>query len=248
MRKYVTQFSVFACLLLLGACSKRLYPHQQPARQYAITGETPVDSNMFRMLLPYKKGVDTQMQVVIGHTDIPLTKAQPESTLGNFMADAQLMAARVLDPKVDVSVSNYGGIRVPYIEAGPLTRGKIFELMPFDNMLIILELPGTILKQFCDHIAKARGWPVSGITFVIKDKQATNILVNGTPLNEHLYYKLATSDYVAKGGDNCDFLSSTKKRYTSIFIRDALIAYINRLEQEGKPLHPQIENRITYAE
>ncbi|KAK6022161.1 hypothetical protein OSTOST_12150 [Ostertagia ostertagi] len=118
---------------------------------------------MFRMLLPYKKGVDTQMQVVIGHTDIPLTKAQPESTLGNFMADAQLMAARVLDPKVEVSVSNYGGIRVPYIEAGPLTRGKIFELMPFDNMLIILELPGTILKQFCDHMAMSRGWPKAAV-------------------------------------------------------------------------------------
>lgn len=249
MRKIATQFTVFVCLLLLGACSQRLYPHQQPLVQpYIIEQGSPVDSNMVRMLGPYKRGVDTQMQVVLGHTDIPLTKAQPESTLGNFIADAQLMAARIIDPKVDASISNYGGIRLPYIDAGLLTRGKMFELMPFDNMLTILEIPGSTLKQFCDHIAQSRGWPVSGITFTIKDKHAINILVNGTPLNEHLYYKIATSDYVAKGGDNCDFLSDTKKRYTSIFIRDAMIAYLTRLEQAGKPLHPLIENRITYAE
>ena len=49
------------------------------------------------MLRPYKVGVDTQMQVVIGYTDIPLTKAQPECALGNFMADAQMAAAKKLD-------------------------------------------------------------------------------------------------------------------------------------------------------
>lgn len=200
------------------------------------------------MLQPYKKGVDTQMKVIIGHTDIPLTKAQPESTLGNFVADAQLMAAKAIDPKTEISISNYGGIRVPYIDPGPLTRGKMYELMPFDNMLTIVEIPGTVLKQFCNHIAKGKGWPVSGISFTIKDKQAENILINGQPLDEHRYYKVATSDYVARGGDNCDFLSTEKKRFTSIFIRDAMMAYVTRLEQAGKPLHPQIENRIRYAE
>lgn len=249
MHSVFTWSIMFTCLLLLGACSHRLYHHQQPATwSYTIEPGAPVDSNLVRMLGPYKKGVDTQMQVVIGHTDIPLTKAQPESTLGNFIADAQLMAARTIDPKVDASIGNYGGIRLSYIEAGPLTRGKMFELMPFDNMLTIVELPGSTLKQFCDHIARSRGWPVSGITFTIKDKQAIDILVNGIPINEHLYYKVATSDYVAKGGDHCDFLSDTQKRYTSIFIRDAMIAYLMRLEQQAKPLHPTIENRITYAE
>jgi hypothetical protein len=39
-----------------------------------------------------------------------------------------------------------------------------------------------------------------------------------------------------------------KKRYTSIFIRDAMIDYVAALEQEGKPLHPQLEKRVRYAE
>ena len=231
------------------SCSKKVYTaQQQKTQQYTIEKSEPVDSSLVKMLAPYKRGVDTQMQLIIGHTDIPLTKAQPESTLGNFVADAQLMAAKVIDAKTEISVSNYGGIRIPYVDPGPITRGKIYELMPFDNMLTILDVPGTVVKQFCDFIAARKGWPVSGITFTIKDKAAVDILVNGAPLDEHRYYKLATSDYVAKGGDNCDFLKDEKKRFTSIFIRDALMAYIVRLEKEQKPLHPQIENRIQYAE
>ena len=200
------------------------------------------------MIAPYKKGVDTQMKVIVGHTDIPLTKAQPECTIGNFMADAQLMAARAIDPKTDAAIANYGGIRLPYIDPGPLTRGKMYELMPFDNVLTIVEIPGTVLKQFCDHMAKGKGWPVSGLSFIIKEKAADSILINGELLNEHHFYKVATSDYIAHGGDNCDFLSSSKKRVTSVFIRDAMIAYVTRLELAGKPLHPNIENRVRYAE
>lgn len=250
MRNTYTNLCLTALTLILAAsCSSpHLYPRQQATREYTIEQTQPVDSGLVRLIRPYKRGVDTQMQVVLGHTDVPLTKAQPESTLGNFIADAQLMAARAIDPKTDISISNYGGIRLPYIDPGVLTRGKVYELMPFDNMLTIIELPGTGVKQFCDYMAKRKGWPVSGIQFVIRDTLATDIRINGAPLDEHRFYKLATSDYVARGGDNCDFLSTYKKRFTSVFIRDALMTYITQLEREGKPLHPQIENRIRYAE
>ncbi len=239
------------CLFVAGAssCSKKpVYAHAQPPQLYIIDTTAHTDSSLVKMLRPYKRGVDTQMQVVIGHTDMPLTKAQPESTLGNFVADAQLMAARVIDQNVEASVSNYGGLRIPYMDAGPITRGKMYELMPFDNMLAIIEIPGTIVKQFCDFMATKKGWPVSGLTFTIKDNKAEDIAINGKPLNPNIYYKFAISDYVARGGDNCDFLSSCKKRFTSIFIRDAMMAYVVRLEKAGKPLHPQLENRIRYAE
>ncbi len=200
------------------------------------------------MLSPYKAGVDTQMRVVIGNTDIPITKAQPESTLGNFMADAQLEAAKKLDPKVVASVVNYGGIRLSYISPGDITRGKMYELMPFDNMLTIVEMPGEVLHQFCDAMAARKGWPVSGLQFTIKDKKAENILIDGKPINDHIVYKIALNDYVARGGDNCDFLAPLKKRFTSVFVRDILIQYVAALQKEHKPLHPVLDKRVVYAE
>lgn len=200
------------------------------------------------MLSSYKAGIDTQMQIVIGHADIPLTKAQPESSIGNFMADAQMTAAKRIDNKVVGSVINYGGIRLSYIPPGIITKGRIYELMPFDNMVTIIDVPGEVLGKFCSHMARSKGWPVSGITYTIKDKTAVDIKINGLPLNDNIVYKIALPDYIAKGGDNCDFFIPLKKKYTSLFVRDAVIDYIQQLEKQGKPLHAELENRIQYAE
>ena len=240
--------AVILLLFICTGCSQRLYLRESKALHYTVSGESGTDSSLLSMLAPYKLGVDTQMKVVIGHTDIPLSKAQPESTLGNFMSDAQLLAARRLDPKVEASVVNYGGIRIPYLAPGPISRGNLYELMPFDNTVAIVEIPGAVLKEFCDHMAKAKGWPVSGLRFTIKDKKATDITINGKEINDHIIYKITVSDYLARGGDNCGFLIPLKKRYTSVLLRDAMIDYVAALEASGKPLHPNLENRIVYAE
>jgi len=249
MTKPLRSFSVFIALLLFTAgCHKPLYVQQKSSQFYAIGNTGTVDTGLVNMLAPYKIGVDTQMQVIIGRTDIPLTKAQPESTLGNFMADAQFLAAKKINSKVVGSVVNYGGIRLPYIAPGLLTRGKMYELMPFDNMLTLVDIPGEVLKQFCNHMARYRGWPVSGITYTIKNKEAINILVDGAPVNDHIIYTIAMSDYIARGGDNCDFLTSLRKKYTTIFVRDAMIDYVMQLEKGNMPLHPVLEKRVQYAE
>ena len=77
---------VVFCLLL--ACSRRpLYVEDMPVRQY-VKHEADLDAIGHARHSRLRR--DTGMSVVVGHTDIPLTKAQPESTLGNFVADAML--------------------------------------------------------------------------------------------------------------------------------------------------------------
>ncbi|MBS1628827.1 MAG: 5'-nucleotidase C-terminal domain-containing protein [Bacteroidetes bacterium] len=245
--------SVLKCLavllLLLAGCAQSpLHVSSHSEQWYPINQAQPADSSLTQLLRPYRQGVDTQMDVIIAHTDIPLTKAQPECRLGNFMADAMLLSAQKMDPKVVAAISNYGGIRVPYIAPGPITRGKLYELMPFDNMLTIVEIPGDTLQKFCEVIAHYRGWPVSGIRFVIDGKKAKDILIAGQPLNGGRIYKIAINDYIARGGDNCDFLRKLPTRFSSVFVRDALIHYAEDLEHQGKPLHPPLDNRIRYAE
>jgi 2',3'-cyclic-nucleotide 2'-phosphodiesterase (5'-nucleotidase family) len=206
------------------------------------------DGRLEALLLPYRLSMDSAMNIIIGSSAVPLSKAQPECTVGNFMADAQLYAARAFEPATAVSVMNYGGIRLPYIGPGPLSKGKIYELMPFDNKLTIVAVPGKIMRQFCDHIAAWGGWPVSGISFEIKDKKAINIRVGGEPLTDQVIYQTVMSDYIANGGDQCVFLTECEKRYTNIFIRDVLIGYITDLNNKGQAIHPKLEKRISYAE
>ncbi|RYD52100.1 MAG: hypothetical protein EOP52_07945 [Sphingobacteriales bacterium] len=242
---------LFAGLLagLLGCTAPRMLVAEKPTGTFY-----PIDSTVGRsdrlttLLRPYKAGVDTQMQVLVGALDAPLTKAQPESTMGNLVADAQLEAARKLDPKVVAAVSNYGGLRLPMIPKGAVTRGKIYELMPFDNTVCIVEIPGSVVQQYCNSMAKRKGWPVSGITFTIKDTAATNILIGGQKLDGARLYKFALNDYNARGGDNCDFLIPLKKRYTTVFIRDAIFAQLAAAQASGKPYHPYLDERVRYAD
>jgi 2',3'-cyclic-nucleotide 2'-phosphodiesterase (5'-nucleotidase family) len=239
-------------IVLLGLLASCSVMHKQISSyrtSYTVIDTTLAkDGKLEQMLLPYKRSMDTAMNVVIGYSEAPMSKAQPECTLGNFMADAQLVLARRSDAATQVSIMNYGGIRLPYISPGPLTKGKIYELMPFDNKLTIVEIPGKVLRQFCDHMAAYGGWPVAGISFRIKDKKAIDITVRGQPLNDQLVYHTAVSDYIANGGDNCAFLADCRKTYINIFVRDMLIDYLAELNGKGQKLNVKIEKRVSYAE
>jgi len=235
-------------MLLLQACHPSYHITQHTRRVYTVGQDAGADSALIRMLQPYKTRLDAAVQTVIGYTDTTLTKDQPECTLGNFLADAVLAAAGKAGYQADAAIINYGSLRLPYINPGPLTTGKIFELMPFDNQLIIAEIPGSELRRFCTAIAAYGGWPVSGIRFVIRDKQAEDIQVNGRPLDDRKLYHVAVNDYMAKGGDNCTLLVPLPQQLTTVVVRDAMISYIAELAQAQRPLHPVLENRIRYAE
>ena len=191
----------------------------------------------------YKLKKDSIMNVVIGTTAIPLTKAQPESTMGNFIVDAQLRFAQTKDQQVVASVLNYGGIRIPYLATGNITVGNIYEIMPFDNTLVIAEVPGKTIKELCALIAQKKGWPIAGITFKISaTNEAKDIRINNQAVNDHLIYKIALSDYLANGGDHCEFLIQCKRRHFNIFIRDILIEYV----KEHQNMQPTLSQRISY--
>lgn len=243
--------NIYICLLIamvFSGCHRPRYIQQHSYKIYPVSKEANADNAMTQLLLPYKQKMDSLFDIVIGRTDTILYKSQPECTLGNFMADVVLASGKKINPAIDAAVFNYGGIRVPYIVAGNITIGKIFELMPFDNQLVILEMPGDTLMRFCNHMAALKGWPVSGISYIIKDKKAEQISVNGIAVDPKRVYVIATNDYLANGGDYCSFLTSLKRTTTNTGIRDILIENIRELAKQNKPLHPYIENRIRYAE
>jgi 2',3'-cyclic-nucleotide 2'-phosphodiesterase (5'-nucleotidase family) len=248
MHRIVLAFCSGVLLLTNISCHKTFYGHGSKSQFYKIEQGDPQDSAMTAMLSSYKAGVDTQMQVVVGRTDIPLSKAQPECTLGNFIVDALFNKAKETDGGVEAAVFNYGGIRLPYIAPGIITLGKMYELMPFDDVIVIAEVPGDVMKEFCDHMAKWKGWPVSGMRFRIENGKAVDIEIGGRPLNEQLVYKIAINEYISKGGDNCIFMVKLKKRSTVSVLREAMVEYVARLEQAGLPLHPTLEKRVWYAE
>ncbi len=214
---------------------------------YPIDGNTKKDSTMTAFLSGYRDNVSKSMGTVIGFSVSGLTKHQPESGLGNFMADAvKTMGEQVFNLPIDAAFINYGGVR-SYIPKGDVTLGTIFELMPFDNFLVIQKVKGDSLLLFLNHIASRNGWPLSGITMGIKDKMAVDVLVNGKPLSTDSTYTIANSDYIVNGGDNTNMLKVFPQITRGYLIRDALIAYVKQMTEQGKPIDAKTEKRIVYA-
>lgn len=242
---------IFFFLITIAAFSCKT-PYQSQSLQYndyRITSAQSKDTELTQLLKPYSDSVNSSMNEIIGFVDKALDKDAPEGTLGNFMVDAfYTMAKEKFNQHVDVAFMNYGGIRLTQLAAGPVTRGKIFELMPFDNIVLIQRMKGSVLQQLLDLIADRGGWPVAGMTMQIKNKKAVNVMIQGKPLNPDAIYVTVNSDYVANGGDNAEMLKTIPQENIGYLMRDALFDYIKKLKSQGKNISANKENRVTNAQ
>lgn len=236
---------IILALVLLYACKTPQVKVKEVKSQIfvAAVDSMVVDTAMVNKILPYKIKLDAEINQVVGITDLILIREKPEGTLGNLAADAVLAYARKNSQEfVDFAVLNYGGIRIASIGKGVITTGKLFEMMPFDNEIVLVKVTGKEVQELFKVIAENEGWPVSGVTCQLQQKEATEIKINGTPLNDTIVYTIATSDYLANGGDQVTcFKAPMSRRDLQVKVRSAIELYT----REHSPLHLTIEGRIT---
>ncbi len=242
-------YSLIVSLLLLSSCAS----WQPTATQYTLEKvrkeAVAEDSSLYYLLQPYKMQVDERMDESLVENLRVLKKEQPESALGNMMADVIFNHAEAAGLAPDLAVTNYGGIRVALLEAGQLTYRDAFQLMPFDNKIVLVEVSGIILHQLFKHMASKGGWPVSNATMQM-DEQRVPVLpiyIGGEVLDTSANYQLATTDYLANGGDYCDFLKGLPQKDTGVLLRDAIIEYWKVLKGRGQSLDVNIDGRISYV-
>jgi 2',3'-cyclic-nucleotide 2'-phosphodiesterase (5'-nucleotidase family) len=244
MKRFLPVIIIFLVSVL--SCGPRHYaPVQLSVYNYGLDGSRQGESNdMKAMLKPYTDSVNKSMNLVLGTLEVQLTKSWPSCSLGNFMCDAyKEVASRKFGKKVDVAAMNVGGIRLLTMEPGPISKGKIFELMPFDNLLVLIELEGTQMQAFLDHLASRGGWPLAGAVFTIENKKATSVLIDGKPLDPNAKYVLATSDYVANGGDESNVLKGLQQMNIGYLQRDAIIEYVMEHKTIGMPEGNRLINK-----
>lgn len=236
---------ILGWLMLQTACT----PHYQLTGSnyygYQIYKGLHASNEAEKLIIPYRDSLMNKMNVIIGVSETSLEKQQPEGTLGNFCADALLqIASTKANRNVDVCFMNNGGLRVPSLPKGDITVGNIFELMPFDNELVVMEISGKDMLEICNRIAARGGWPVSGLRMTIRNYKAENILIQGKPLDVNTTYTIATNDYLANGGDELEMLKTYQKQTFNLYLRDALIDYIKALHQMNKTITSQKDQRI----
>jgi 2',3'-cyclic-nucleotide 2'-phosphodiesterase (5'-nucleotidase family) len=209
------------------------------------------DSQIIFLYLPYKRILEKDMQRVISFSEKEMVKGKPESGLTNLLADlildeGQKDAIRMnLQIEPVVSFFNYGGIRT-WLPKGDITVGKIFELMPFENEMVFIQLTGEQLQQFYDIVAAKEGDSVGGVRFVISNGKAKNIQIDGKLLDPEEKYWMVTNDYAANGGD--DLVVFTKRlelKTSGKKIRDVIILNFEERKINGLNLTENLDGRIT---
>lgn len=213
------------------------------------------DSATDLILRPYKDSLDKLMNVIVGHTDIEMPKenGKTETLLGNFVADLCLekINNQVIQNKdalkADVCLFNNGGLRSS-LPKGDITRKNIFELMPFDNELVIVTITGKQMWKLLRFVAMSGGLPISGMKVGVKsDKTPGTILIQGQLFDSTKTYNVLTSDYLANGGDKMDFLKNPiQQTVCGLKIRDAILDYCSDQTTKGKVLTATFDQRFYY--
>lgn len=236
--------------LLVGInCLYSCRPVYTPASHHSTLLNIEANRNdtgvISRLIQPFRDSLSTYMDVPLGFAEKPLVKERPAGSLGNFFTDAMLQIARERDPNVKLFISNYGGLRVNRWGEGTIMVKQAYELMPFDNTLVFLDVTGSLLNTWIQHMAKQGGWPIAGAciqTDTLKNHSAFVSCSNGTlePILPEKTYRIATSDFIAKGGDRCEFLIPLTIDTDGLLLRDALIQYVKK----NPRIQPNSQNRF----
>jgi 2',3'-cyclic-nucleotide 2'-phosphodiesterase (5'-nucleotidase family) len=206
------------------------------------------DSALSEMLRPYSEEVRRKMLDTVGLMPVSIRKDLPDGALGNFLADSYLaMARRKFDPSVQMAFLNNGGIRINQMAAGPVLRSTIYEVMPFDNEMVILKVTGAQLQAYLDFIVAEGGGGIAGVMMTISGKKATEVQIGGKPINPQVTYVMANSDYTVFSG-GFGGLKSLPVRRTGYLLRDATIDYCLDFRQRGLPIAVDIEKRISHVQ
>jgi len=211
---------------------------------------TPADPDVQRVVEGHAKDLRERLARVVGRLAAPARRRSglASSTAGNWMADAMRRAG-----KADVGVTNKGGIRCD-LEAGPVTAGDCYRLMPFDNTILVLEMTGADVRALAERHFAFGGYPAlewSGIEIEIEARRAgkkrlevKGIAVDGEPLEDGRVYRVATNSFLARGGDGFRrFARARKRENTGTLVRDALAADLAR----RSPVRPPDDERVRIA-
>lgn len=200
------------------------------------------DNEYLKILAPVKADLEREMNIPIGYSAEDMWVGEPECPMLNWASDALWEAAKkVYEGRVDIAIVNMGGMRCSW-EKGPITRGCVFELMPFDNKLVVLTLKGENIWALCESFAKYGGQGVAGMRVKIAGGQVKEVTIGGKPLNTKALYTVATSDYLSGGADHMDAL----KRYVGYWNSELLIRelYLESV-RETDTIRAAVDGRMT---
>ena len=235
----ILYLSILSFCFVIVACETESN-QQKYGYNIEINQQVLSDSSIVKYYQPFKKNLEESlMNTPISYSPETYKKNDGElnSTLSNMFADATYEMSNPVFNKmsgenIDIVLLNNGGIR-SIISKGNISEKTAFELMPFENSIVVLELSGLSIIKMIDYLRKVKlQHPISGLQITLNNDYSVNeVKINGVSIENEKKYYVATTDYLLEGGDKMYFLAETTKTTDINYkMRDILIDYFKKYD------------------
>jgi 5'-nucleotidase len=223
----------FAILLLINCKNEPQQLVKIEGKLIPINADISADSVITNYIKPYKQAVEKEMSTVLSFTpkDLLRTDGELESSLGNLLADLCYERANPVfksrtGKNIDFAMFNYGGIRAG-ISKGNITTQNAFNLMPFENSLVVVELTPEKIQEMVTYLKQQNlAHPLSKQFNLVLTESEYQLIINNKPFNASKNYFVLTSDYLQNGGDKMNFFKNPVSMVNLDYkLRNAIIDY-----------------------
>ena len=222
------------------------------AKLLQVDASVPDDPDVNKMLAPYSERV-RELSTVIGRLESDLNKTGVGGgSLGNFVADGIKAYATKHRHPVVLAIMNAGGLRKNEISAGELRVSDIFELLPFENALVAVDVTGVQLAKLIEIVTRDAQ---SGARIHFKwNERSRPEYLSGKLVDEHgneydidpqKTYTIVTIDYLLglHSGAYAILQEAKSRTPLNITLRDAILDYVKSETAAGRPIRPVVDNR-----
>ncbi len=255
------KLALYLFLILTVVSCKLFVLTDRESENIAVEQSNSESTEISSIIEPYKEKLEVSMNQIIGYSEIEMSTGSPEGLLGNYVSDLSLRIGNqyysaLFNDTADFALLNNGGLRT-FLPKGEITQGKVFEIMPFENELVVVTLSVKKMVELFNYIGKKtvkggnrkQGVPVSGnVKIELSGETPVEVLVDNMRLRGRPY-KVITTDYLANGGDNMDFfLNPIKYEKLGIKLRDAIMNDVKSKKLLDIKVGSKLDKRISYVE
>ncbi len=227
--------------LVLFSCKheKEVFLHKIEGQRIVIDHSLTEDPNIEGFIKPFRDHINNDLDSVIAYSvgDYSPKTLEYETAIGNFLADITHELSNPIYKQrtgkdIDLVILNHGGIRAG-IPKGNITARTAYQIMPFENSVVIVDLKGEQIKELIQYLSKAkRANPFSRLGLKLdKDNNVIEALLNGKPIDYNKTYSVASIDYLYNGGSGMVFLKKGDNFHALDYkLRNVIIDYFKKTD------------------
>lgn len=183
---------------------------------------------------------------VIAYSTDAMYSYYPESPLSNWFIDLLMEETEKLSGrKVDIGITNFGGIRVD-MPQGDVLLDDMLSMFPFKNYLTYVEHTGRQIRRILETMAADRFHVLGGVRVVAEGGKLLSAEIGGEPIDDDRIYGVATINFLLEGGDNLTLADNAVSVtvYEDVPIIDAVLSHIKADTAAGRPIEYKTDGRV----